>query len=257
MTSSPEQYVHAYHQLPFFYLHKALAPQISEALLDRPRSIRANALLRVVPIGVSLNGPVIWNDVRTVLAAIELEMKVVLEKRSVAFWLHLYRRLGVSLTPTHESLTGPRTVALVRGIAELAIMKFGSLALNNDLALTSQIHVDRILGGLLRKAIKDAFPKRFSAVYRSYGRMLRASPAQWVLQNFDEGDFTAIYFIEGLSYQYWRIMALLRVIGKGVNVTFNASGNWEYLISKEVESLFHSIDQRTEQEGFNSSLIGV
>src|SRR5215203_1173177 len=66
-----------------------------------------------------------------------------------------------------------------------------------------------------------------------------------------------MYFIEGLSYQYWRVTALLRVLGKGTTVTFDAAGNWTYSTSDELDDLFRSIDMRTQKENFDSSLIGV
>ena len=48
-------------------------------------------------------------------------MKSVLGKRSVAFWFHLYRRIGAFLHPHHEDRTDDRTTALVRQIVEAAI----------------------------------------------------------------------------------------------------------------------------------------
>jgi hypothetical protein len=245
----------AYHQPAFEYLHHILSPAIDEALRGRPRTIRQSAILNAVTPGVLLEGPAIWAQVRKVLDVIEREMQSVLRGRSAAFWIHLYRRLGVSLDPRHENKTDARTTALVRELVELAIFKFGRLA-SKELALSSRLHLDRILGGVFRDAIKAIAPNRFSAACRMWGKQLRAAP-QWVIQDFAPEDFTNLYFVEGLAYQYWHVCALLRTLGKGSKVTFDATGGWSYEDNKEFEELIRSIDERTNNTRFEASLIGV
>jgi len=92
-----------YYRLAFEFLHLNLGNTIKEALLTKPAQLRAQILRGLVSPNVVLDGPVVWPVIKSALDEIEDEMKRVLERRSVAFWLHLYRRIGVSLHPEHDA----------------------------------------------------------------------------------------------------------------------------------------------------------
>jgi hypothetical protein len=233
-----------YHKIAFLYLEQTLAPQLEEALLLKPRSIRSQTILRALPTDQVLDGPSIWPVVKNTLDVIEQHMKEVLQRRSVAFWLHLYRRIGAFLHPQHEDRMDDRTVALVRQVVEAAICKCARADSAVEFALTSHINIKKVLGGLLLQAIKETQQRAFVAS-KSFERLLKSAP-QWVLRDFTSDDFIGIYFIEGLAYQYWRTVALLRSLGKGAAVEFSADGDWNYHTTPEFDSLIVSVDKRTD-----------
>ncbi|SDH39076.1 MULTISPECIES: hypothetical protein [Bradyrhizobium] len=259
MTSDPEERQPAvanveYHRIAFLYLHATLRSKLEEALLARPKRIRSEALVRALPVNKILSGPDIWVTVKDVLDQIEREMKCVLERRSVAFWLHIYRRIGVMLHPEHEDRTDDRTVALVRQVVEAAICKHGNAGDAVEFAPSTHLNIKKILGGFLLRAIKDT-PKSF-AISKKLQRILASAP-QWVIRDFSSDDFVGIYFVEGLAYQYWRMAALLRSLGKGASVEFTAEGDWNYHTTPEFDALLVSIDSRTAEQRMDHSLIGV
>lgn len=244
-----------YHRLAFAYLEDKLRDRLEEALLARPRQIRSQILLNSVPANEILKGPEIWPAVKEALDQVELEMKSVLGKRSVAFWFHLYRRIGAFLHPHHEDRTDDRTTALVRQIVEAAICKYGNAQYSTEFALSHQVNVKKVLGGVLYDAINQVGNNIFVA-RKKVQRFLTTAP-QWVIKDFSPDDFVGIYFIEGLAYQYWRLLALLRSLGKGAAVEFTSDGDWNYHTSPEFDALILSIDSRTNDLGMNYSLIGV
>jgi hypothetical protein len=197
-----------------------------------------------------------WPAVRELLDVIEAEMAEVLRKRSVFFWLHIYRRIGVTLTPRHEDKTDPRTVTLVRQIVELAITKHGRATDADEIVPSNRVKPDLILGGFMRAGIKALFKNRFTKTYRDVVTFMRASPT-WVVRDFTEADFIGIHRVEGLAYQYWRATALLRALGKGARITLHEDGDWNYGNDDDLAWLVKSIDERTEEGRLDRSLLGT
>jgi hypothetical protein len=252
VTGAPE-----YYRLVFEFLHLDLKDTIKEALLTKPAQLRVQTLRGLVAPNVVLDGPVVWPAIKSALDKIEDEMKSVLKHRSVAFWLHLYRRIGVSLHPEHDDKVDPRTVGLVRQIAELAICKHGLAQTAAEFAVTTQINIKKVLGGLVLDAIRSGSDKPRSAT-RKIEQYFEKLPPQWVIRDFDSKDFISIYYVEGLSYQYWKVAALLRSLGKGARVEFTEDGSdWRYHTSLDFDELIVSIDERSNEAKLDSSLMGV
>jgi hypothetical protein len=245
-----------YYQTAFEFLHRSRRTEIEQALLVKPAQLRSEIIGGLVASNVVFEGPVIWPTIRTALDKLEHEMRVRLEHRSTAFWLHLYRRVGVHLHRDHDDKTDVRTVELVREIVELAICKYGIADLVTEFAPSTHLNVKKVLGGVLAEAIKNTADKPYSAL-KKFNRYLKGLPAQWIIKDFVPEDFVALYHVEGLAYQYWKIGALLRSLGKGANVEFTDDGDWKYHTSEDFDELIVSIDQRTENSKMESSLIGV
>jgi hypothetical protein len=245
-----------YHEPAFLLLHQRLADRIERALLTEPAEVLARHLTGHLPTEQEIAGEVAWPVVRRLLNVLEAEMANVLRRRSVFFWLHIYRRIGVVLHPHHESKTDPRTVMLVRQIVELAITKHGRATDADEIVPSNRVKPDLILGGFMRAGIKARFPSRFTKEYRRLVKSLRESP-QLVVKYFTEDDFVGIYRVEGLSYQYWKATAALRALGKGARVIIYEDGAWNYVSDEELWQLIESIDARTEKQRLGGSLLGT
>jgi hypothetical protein len=82
-------------------------------------------------------------------------MAVIIARHSVFFWIHLYRRIGVSLYPGLPSKTDATTTGLVRQIMEAAFLKYGSLAESDDVKDASLVSEEAILGGWYKKSLEQ------------------------------------------------------------------------------------------------------
>jgi len=244
-----------YYKVAYRYLEELLKKELEEAILVGPKRSRAEIVLRLVQPNIPLDGPTLWPKIKTALDEIECQIGELLANHSVAFWMHLYRRIDPLLHPDHEDKTDPRTVGLVRKVVEAAICKYGAADQASEFCLSTDVNIKKILGGVLLTAIKETEPKPHAAT-RAIERQLAAAP-QWVVKQFTPADLLAIYRVEGLGYQYWRIMALLRALGKGASVEFSPDGDWTYHTTRAFDDLIKSIDDRTEKMRLDYSLIGV
>ena len=245
-----------YHQPAFELLHEKLGDQIEYELLVAPARLRADFLKSTLPLEQTVDSDTAWRVCQSLLQHLEDALCQTLSHRSVFFWIHLYRRIGVKLHPEHEEKTDPRTTFLVRNILELAIIKFGRLDRPNDVRLSNHITAEKILGGYFRQGLKRMFPTRFSRMLLSFKKSFRERP-QWVIGDFSDKDFTGIYRAEGLAYQYWRTTALMRGLGKGCQMILDDAGDWRIAASRELCELIESIDARTEESPLESSLVGT
>jgi hypothetical protein len=245
-----------YHQQAFRFLHERLHDRSNEVILSKPASVRSKYLTEHLPAGEEVTPESAWKVARELLDVLEAEMAAILRNRSVFFWFHLYRRIGVFLHPLHEDKTDPRTLALVRQIAELAILKYGRATDAKEIVLSNRVNPDLILGGFMRSGVKWFATKHPSKTYRRFAKLVQSRP-QWVIRDFTEDDFLGIYYVEGLAYQYWRVTALLRSLGKGARIIIHDYGGWDYVPNDELTWLLESIDARTEKGGLDNSLLGT
>jgi len=207
-----------YHQPAFELLHELHHDEIRKALLTEPVSLRAEFLRAKLPSNSVLEPAQLWPIARELLDYIDEAMRQVLSKRSVFFWFHLYRRIGLALHPMHEDLTDERTLFLVRNIVDLAIQRHGDLHCPSELQLSSTLNPKLILGGYCYRGAKHVAPRKPSKFAREFSSGVKSNP-QWVIRSFSAEDFIKIYGVEGLAYQYWRVTALMRTVGKGAKVS--------------------------------------
>ena len=230
-----------YHSEVFYDLIPRNQKRIEEVLYEAPKALRCQHFLPRLPFVNWLSGEAAWTIGSDYLQAIEGEAAQVLARHSVFFWLHLYRRIGVSLGSGHDDKTDAATVGLVRRIAELAITKFGSLSRTDDLVLSSDAKFREILGGHYRRVLSKSLDHRGEAMQRVLA--LRAAP-QWVATDFSAADLIAVFANEGLAYEYWRTTALMRAIGKGGEIR-RSEDNWiQYKPNSDLAQLARSYDLR-------------
>jgi hypothetical protein len=134
------------------------------------------------------------------LVSVEGELKNILSKHSVAYWLHAYRRLLPRPIGDDRS---PATVIWVRSILEAACQKYASLTPCDGVGVSGKIPDEKILSGMLLhpdlKIILDELHKT----------------PQLVLTNFDSFSLGELYQAEKLAYEVWKAGAILRALGKG------------------------------------------
>jgi hypothetical protein len=229
-----------YHQPAFGLLMRIFADEIRYVLIRKFAEFRGKKFLARFPPNQVIESEVAWNVAREILDDIDKEMRNLVSRRSVAYWLHIYRRIGVFLSPDHEDKTDHITVGLVRQIAELAVQKHGLRAAPNEFGLSHKLRPNLILGGWMKKGLKSLGGER---IFREYSTILKAN-ANWVIRDFSKRDFINIYALEGASYQYWRLTALLRSRGKGARIIVDDTGDWDYVPDLALNKLIVSVDKR-------------
>ena len=247
-----------YYQPAFLTLTELYHREVNRSLLAKPAEFRKKFLGDRLPIGQQLSAELAWPIFREYLDAIENQMASVLRRHSVFFWLHLYRRTGIALSPGHEvGADDERTIELVRRTVELGIFKHGSLSgTPNDVGRSDQISPDRVLGGWINRGLINAGFSKRSVEFRAFVSAL-ANPPQMVIGELSADDFIDLHLVEGLAYQYWRASALLRSIGKGCEVILNEDGSWTEQDTLEQSLLIASINSRTAETAWDPSSLGV
>jgi hypothetical protein len=108
-----------YHIETFYDLIPRYRRQIEEALYEAPRLLRKQHFLPRLPSVGWVSGEAAWTVCSYYLKVIEHEMAEILSRHSIFFWLHLYRRIGVSLGQGHDDKIDTTTIGLVRPIFHL------------------------------------------------------------------------------------------------------------------------------------------
>lgn len=247
-----------YHQLALMHLTKLFRDEIRFGLTQKYAMLRGELFLSNFESGVPIDNQTAWDFAKEALDVLDARMGEILSKRSAAYWLHLYRRIGVFLSPDHEDKTDPVTNGLVRQIAELAIQKHGRLESTREFGNSMQLSPNLILGGWMKKGFKahGGHNGGGKKLFREYSKVLRREPAL-VLREFGKKDLLGIYEIEGAAYQYWRLTALLRSLGKGASIQIDEDGDWHYTPNKDLSNLILSVDERNQSSNAFSSLLGV
>ncbi len=246
-----------YHKPAFVHLEKLFKDEINYGLTQKYALVRGDLFLSEFKPGVPIESQRAWDFVKRVLDLLDAKIGEVLSQRSVFYWLHLYRRIGVLLSPEHEDKTDAITTGLVRQIVELAIQKHGRLEGRREFGNSKQLSPNLILGGWMKKGIKALGGKAGGEdIFQKYIKILRSEPTL-VLREFGKKDFLGIYEVEGAAYQYWRLTALLRSLGKGATIQIDESGDWNYLPNFDLSRLITSIDERNESVNDFSSRLGV
>lgn len=187
------------------------------------------------------------DEARTLLYAylksVEDEIQRVIHRSSLAYWLHLYRRLSPGPIGTD---TQPHTIWLTRAILEAAIQKHAPFGICSRIAESGTLPIEQVLGGLLMSP--DFEPERD----------IVAEANQLVLTDFTHIDLRELYDLEKLAYEVWRIAATLRTIGKGAPFLVDDSVDYYYdQRSTELDTLLKSYDERNRRFDLNHSSSGV
>ena len=185
-----------YHSIPFLRLHRQLSLIGYDA--SAPPAVRAQ-FWSLVPPGVypSEQGRALVLDYSE---RVEAKLAEVLAEFSVAYWLHVYRRLSPEGIGEQSD---PDTVHLVRRTLEAAFQKYGRSEPCHRIGFSNSVPVDTILSGLLQ-----------GNEFRVVREQLLARP-QLVLTEFGVQELKQFYEVEKLAYEAWRCAAAMRITGKG------------------------------------------
>lgn len=228
-----------YYQRPFLLLHLENAREYQN--LHMPHSLR-NCFWQLIPQGEysSSEGKTLLTSY---LTSIELELAKQIKGLSLAYCIHLYRRLSPGPIGRDQQ---PRTIGLTRAVLEAAIQKYSRFQLCNKIAESSSVSIEKILGGLLM------------APEFEIERNMVSEGNQFVLTEFTNVDLLAFYDLERLAYEIWRTAAALRTTGKGAPLIVCeppdcfADGR-----SDELDFLVTNYDQRVDKSGSSHSASGV
>jgi hypothetical protein len=167
---------------------------------------------------------------KTYLRVVEGEMANIISQNSIAYWLHLSRRIAPRLA-TEDSR--PMTVGLVRATLDAAFQKYGKFDPCDRVGMSKEIPTSKILGGLL-------LDPRFEIE-----RKFVEETSQLVLTNFGARELLEFYEVEKLAFEVWKASAKLRIVGKGAALV--VGGPPEYIRderSKVLNTLVEIYDNR-------------
>lgn len=219
--------VFEYYNRPFLLLHDHL--QRTHQLNDAPHPIRKRfwqfATFREYDH---------WEArslLKSYLNQVKSELKSILSRWSIAYWLHSYRRLSPGAIGWDRS---PLTIGLTRAAMEAAIQKYGSAAKCSRVGVSSDVPLKKILNGIL-----------LSPDFEFERENLKQAKAQLVLTDFGPAELKELYDVEKLAFEIWRSSATLRGIGKGA--TFVVEGSPHYFQedrSDDLDWLIQHFDNR-------------
>jgi hypothetical protein len=238
-NSSSAIYGIEYYQRPFHLIHNEHARSISNFFLPHP--IRSRYWQLVPPGRYGLYQA--RNYLNSYLNAVEAQLSESINKHSIAYFLHLYRRLSPGPVGTDQQ---PHTIGLTRAALEAAIQKYASHELCNKIAESATVPINKILGGLLMSP--EFKPEKELVLNKN----------QFVLTDFSSSDLTDFYNLEKLAYEIWKTSAVLRAVGKGAPLIVD--NNDEYFSdgrSEELGFLISNYDDRLGRSGWSSTSSGV
>jgi hypothetical protein len=223
-----------YCQRVFILLHQDL--ERMGYIVDTPHAKRAR-FWRLVHFGEY--EPLAARElVSQYLRGVEQELATIVGKQSLAYWLHLYRRLSPSPIGTNKE---PATIGLVRAALESAIQEYAGFRPCNRVGIVGQVPIAEVLGGLL--------------LHRDFEleRDALSAQRQLVLTDFGAEQLVEFYEVEKLAYEVWRSSALLRIIGKGASIAVHTSESCvDDLRSSELATLVESFDKRSREYSYGS-----
>ncbi len=228
-----------YYQRAFALIHQEFAKDHPDFKAPHPMRSRFWRLV----------GPGVYSPregralLETYLISVKTELAAIIGQHSLAYFLHLYRRLAPGPVGYDDQ---PATIGLTRAILESAIQKHASLCFCNKLADSASVPIQSVLGGIL-----------MSPQFELERRIVSES-RQLVLTDFTSPDLADFYNIERLAYEIWRTAAALRITGKGAALIVDSPPDWfADDRSYELNSLVVSFDKRNENESWSLSHSGV
>uniref|UniRef100_A6VY95 NERD domain-containing protein n=1 Tax=Marinomonas sp. (strain MWYL1) TaxID=400668 RepID=A6VY95_MARMS len=246
-TNSNKMFILEYYQTVFMEFHKNYRDEIHKKNVLDSKCFRRRAVCNSKENMVGKDFNQQYETLNNILSELEIEMGRVIKRHSVFFWIHLYRRIFPNLSNDLGANTSENVIVNVRQQVEQAIRKFGSLSNQNDFALSSEVDFDSILGGLLSQSYK----KNFDENYISFFEKKLKINSQFVLTDFSIEDILNIYYVEGLSYQYWYVSAKMRSLGKGVVLSVSKLGDINEERTEEQKFLISDFDRRNENDNVN------
>ncbi|RBQ07828.1 hypothetical protein [Pedobacter miscanthi] len=225
-----------YHSLPFNHYMELIRDRLLKPQLYRKE------FWETIPNGVykQEKGLQLLNDYQHF---IEEKMRVIIEKYSIGYWLHLSRRIAPS---SMGEDTRYATIIYCSNILNAAIQKFAKKKQNSELIMVNEDNLDKILKGIyLTDTFKSALP------------LLKKCKDQIMLGDFDHENLWEFITIGILAYEIWLSGAKKRIVSKGADLTVNHQT--EEIIddnrSKELDELVLNFDNR--KRGMHSTATGT
>lgn len=171
---------------------------------------------------------------------LEDKMAEIISQKSVYYWMHLYRRVGVFESFGEDG----RILQNYREIMEVAFKKYGLCEIGDELIQFSNDgsdgNIDLIANGIYKKALNHyGIPTnklRYCGIF---------------LGDFEEKDLLNIYILERLAYECYGVAVCLRRLFKGGHLVINNLDNEKSLYTvhatEELESLMYSFDVRSQK----------
>lgn len=167
------------------------------------------------------------------LGILEKELASILQKHSLSYWLHAYRRLYPG--PIGQD-SRPVVIGIVRAILEAAIQKYGLPVYCDGIGISNQIPENKILDGMLMQ-------RQFADIRRH----LKRHPSL-VLTRFGLAEMIELYDLERLAYEVWVATANIRAIGKGASlIVVGDQNSFSGVRSDELNQLIDVYDKRNEK----------
>jgi len=228
-----------YYQRPFALMHSEIRRLSDDK--SAPHSIRSRYWQLVTP------GKYRDTNAKALLsgyyASIEAELSKYVGACSIAYCMHVYRRLFPG--PIGEN-TDPVTIALTRATLEGAFHRYAKSQPCDKIGLSTTVSIDKVLNGILM-APEFAFEKQ----------MVEQND-QLVLTDFSSNDLVDFYDLEKLAYEIWRISAALRMIGKGASlVVIDPPDCFTDDRSADLDFLVKHYDERMKKADVSVSAKGV
>jgi hypothetical protein len=198
-TGSATTLVLPYYQRAFALLHQELKASGYDSTSPHPIRGRYWRLLPPGRYSPVESRPLLL----TYIQCVESELRAILGGGSVAYWLHLYRRLAPSPISADRQ---PATIMVTREVLEAAAHKYATFKPCKHVAFSADVPAEAVLGGLLMAPEFDA------------ERALVSQYNQLVLTDFSSADLRECYEAERLAYEVWRAGAMLRIVGKGADL---------------------------------------
>lgn len=237
-----------YYSQTFPFLIDKRREAIRRGLKDIPGALRQRELVPGLAALGETRGDAAWQIFRNYLDVIEQRIAEIVHRHSPSFWFHLHRRLRPMLAKFHEDKTDDTTVLLVRRIAELAYAKHGDLDRSDDLGPIARTRLETFLDGAWYEATARALGSKLKAK-KQYQAIKRTQ--QVVMTDFRVSDLCDVFGVEGLCYEYWWVSAVMRAIGKGSIVKWDATGvpSLRYKDTGVNPLCFDFYDQRNAEKG--------
>lgn len=221
-----------YHRLAFNYLHEQLENSRYNPCSYHP--IRNSFWKGISPGNYAPDeGIKFMNDY---LYCLENEIAKIISKNSIAYWIHLLRRIACTLSHCGDDRDGGITLMIVRATLEASIQKYGIVEPCNRVGFSGELEIDDILSGFFRKENIEQVINSIILDPRlnlpDYERIelkkvlkldvdqvlnfLQEKP-QLVLTNFGFNELKEFYELEKLIFEVWRSFAELRGFYKGAS----------------------------------------
>lgn len=235
-----------YHSLVFIKILEK-----NRNILEKNYLLEFHTLFFKDQIKKELFGEEAWNLIYAYSEKIEIQLKEILQKHSISFWIQVYRRIGLGIVSDLNRRADESTIYQLREMTELAIKKFSKLN-SKDIQNAKDISDSDVLGGLFKKYYSELFKDRFDDIYR-----YTLSKNHQIITDFSEQDYIDIYIVERYVHEYWWSTAVMRSIGKGASIYLDNKGIVQEKRSTELDFLITNYDKRIEDEAFTTSNIGV